>query len=349
MNIIEYINKYKEKSFEEETFNEVDNIVLSILSYLDFDKLVNEENSIKYVGKKFLEKYTYKEVAKLGIPQKDAYNCLKEVISTKRYGNIQILNYIYLGTKEEQFSALTFKINKDLIYVAFEGTDNLMSGWKEDFQLSYMYPIKSQIHAIEYLNKTIKMFGPKVIVGGHSKGGNLALVSSMEINKIKQNKIIKIYNNDGPGLRKKEFQSKKYNNIKNKYIHLIPYNSFIGIMLRNSNYKIVESSRKTILSHYPISWIIEENSFKTTNLKQKSKDLEKNVLEWLNNHNDFERKIMIDNVFKIFETCEITDTRNLKKIRYIIKVIKEVKNIDEQTKELAISFIKYNFFNKNKI
>ena len=349
MNLIEYIAKYKEKTFEEEKFNEVDNIVLSILSYLDFNKLVNKNNTIKYVGETFLEKYTYKEVARLGLPQKDAYNCLKKLVNTKRYGNISILDYIYLGTKEEQFSAITFKINKELLYVAFEGTDNLMSGWKEDFELSYMYPIRSQTHAIKYLNRTVKIFGPEVIVGGHSKGGNLALVSSMELNKLKQNKIIKIYNNDGPGLRQREFESKKYNNIKDKYIHIIPYNSFIGVMLRNSNYKIIESSRKTILSHYPISWIIKENSFVETKLKQKSRELEKNVLEWLNNHNDSERKIMIDNVFKIFETCEITDTRNLKKIKYIIKVIKEVKNIDEQTKELAISFIKYNFFNKNKI
>lgn len=346
MNIIEYINKYKEYTFEEKKFNEVDNIILSILSYLNFDKPIKNIN-LKELGNDFLKQHTYKEISNLGLPQKDAYNCLKEIIETKRYNSIEILDYIYLGTKEEQFSAITFKITKNLIYIAFEGTDNLMSGWKEDFELSYKYPIRSQIDAIEYLNKNIKYLGPKVIVGGHSKGGNLALVSSMEMNRLKQNKIIKIYNNDGPGLRRREFNSKKYNNIKNRYIHIVPYNSFIGIMLRNSNYKVVKSNRKTILSHYPISWIIKEDSFEETELKQKSKDLEKTVIEWLDNHNDFERKIMIDNVFKIFETCEITDTRNLKKIKYIIKVIKEVRNIDEQTKDLAISFVRHNFFNKN--
>ena len=274
---------------------------------------------------------------------------LTPIVNTKRYRNIEILDYIYLGTKEEQFSAVTFKLKKDLVYVAFEGTDNLMSGWKEDFQLAYMYPTPSQIHAVEYLNKTVRYFGPKIMVGGHSKGCNLALISSMEINKFKKNKIIKIYNNDGPGLRKKEFTSKKYERIKNKYIHIVPYNSFIGITLRNDNYKIVESNRKTILSHYPISWIVEDNSFKETKLKQKSKDLEKNIIEWLDNHNDIERKTMIDNVFKIFEKCGIEDTRNLKKISYITKVIKEVRNIDNETKELASDFIKYSFFNNNKI
>lgn len=346
MNIIEYIEKNKNITFAEEEFNEIDNIILSMISYLKFNGLVHKNSSLKTSGETFLNKYTYKEVASLGLPQKDAYNCLKEIVNTKRYGNIEILDYIYLGTKDEQFSALTLKLTKDLIYVAFEGTDNLMSGWKEDFQLAYMYPISSQIHAIEYLNKTIKYFGPKIIVGGHSKGGNLALISSMELNKLKQNKIIKIYNNDGPGLRKKEFNSNKYLKIKNKYIHIVPYNSFIGMMLRNDNYKVVESSRKTILSHYPISWIVEENKFKETDLKAKSKDLEKNVIEWLDNHDDSKRKIMIDNVFKIFEICGIEDTRNLKKIKYIKKVIKEVKNIDEQTKELAIDFIKQGILGK---
>ena len=349
MNIIEYIKKNQNKTFEEKEFNEIDNIILSIISYLEFDGLAYKNNSLKICGEKFLNKYTYKEVASLGLPQKDAYNCLKEIVNTKRYGNIEILDYIYLGTKEEQFSAVTFKIKKDLIYVAFEGTDNLMSGWKEDFQLAYMYPIPSQIHAIEYLNKTIKCFGPKIIVGGHSKGGNLALISSMEVNKLKQNKIIKIYNNDGPGLRKKEFNSNKYFRIKDKYTHIVPYNSFIGMMLRNDNYKVVDSSRKTILSHYPISWIVKENSFEETELKLKSKNLEKNIIEWLDNHNDTQRKKMIDNVFKIFETCEIEDTRKLKKISYITKVIKEVRNIDNQTKDLAIDFIKHSLFNKNKI
>ena len=346
MNIIEYIRKNKDFLFDEKEFNEVDNIILSILSYLNFSGLLTEKSKIKIVGGKYLEKYTYKEISKLGLPQKDAYNILKEVVKTERYGNIDITDYIYIGTKEEQFSAVTFKIRKDLIYVAFEGTDNLMSGWKEDFQLAYMYPVPSQTHAIEYLNKTIRYFGPNIIVGGHSKGGTLALTSAMEVNRFKQEKIMKIYNCDGPGLRRREFTSKKYERIKDKYIHLVPQNSVIGMMLRNENYKVTETSRKTILSHYPISWIVEDNNFKETQLKDKSKELEKNVIEWLDNHNDFERKIMIDNVFKIFETCEIEDTRNLKKIKYIIKVINEVRNIDEQTKELAIDFIKQGLLGK---
>ena len=155
--------------------------------------------------------------------------------------------------------------------------------------MSYLPKTAGQCEAVNYLNAISEKTKYDLIVGGHSKGGTLALVSAMELNKLKQNKIIRIYNNDGPGLRKREFESKKYSNIKNKYIHIVPYNSFIGIMLRHSNYRVVDSYRNTVLSHYPISWLVEESQIKEAELKQKSKDLEKNIINWLDNHNDFER------------------------------------------------------------
>lgn len=345
MTIFEYIKKYGQITFEEKQINEIDNLVFSILAYLDFSDILKENsNTLEEVGEKFISRYTLKEISAYGIPQKDAYNCLKAIKNTARYKDVQILDYIYVGTTKEQFCAMTFRITDKLSYIAFEGSDYHMSGWKENFQLSYMYPIPSQIHAMNYLNNHIKILGPKIIVGGHSKGGNLALTAAMEMKKLKKNKIIKIYNNDGPGLRLKEFNSKKYRQIKNKIEHIIPYNSFIGILLRNDTYKVVDSNRKTVLSHYPISWLIQEDELKEADLKERSKELEKSMIEWLNNHDDVERKKMIENVFNIFEKCEITDTRKLKKIKYLLKVFKEVKNIDEETKQLVISFISYNFF-----
>lgn len=346
MKIYDYIKKNKDAKLNEKNFNEVDNIIFSILSYLNFQEVLYENNKLETIAQLFFKKYTKKEIYKQGIPQKDAYKCLEKIYTTERYKDVEILNYIYIGTQNEQFSAITFKINKKLIYISFEGTDNLMSGWKEDFQLAYTYPIPSQSRAKKFLNENVKIFGPKIIVGGHSKGGNLALTSAMELNIIKKFKIKKIYNNDGPGLRYKEFHSLKYKMIKKKYIKIIPYNSIIGIMLRNENRKVVESNRKTILSHYPISWMIKENKFIETKQKSKSIELEENMLMWLDNHNDESRKKMIDNVFKIFEKCEINDTRDMKKLKNIIKIIKELKNIDEETKELLIDFLSCTIFNK---
>lgn len=345
MNIYEYIDKYQNLTFEEKPFTEIDNLIFSLLSYLDFDNMLEEkQNTIEKIGTKFLNKYSKKHINKYNTPSKDAYKCLEKIINTNRYRNIEILNYVYIGTTQEQFCAITFKINKKLLYISFEGTDHLVSGWKEDFEMAYMYPVLAQQHAINYLKQNVKIIGPKIIVGGHSKGGNLALVSAMELNLIKKFKIKKIYNNDGPGLRLKEFKSRKYRTIEKKLEHIIPYNSIFGIMLRNSKYKVVQSNKKTVLSHSISTWLIQDDKLIETERNIKSQELEKSVLEWLNNHNDETRKKMIENVFKVFEKCEIEDTRDIKKFKSIIKIIKEAKKIDKETKELVTSFINYNFF-----
>ena len=345
MTIFEYIEKNKKTTFNEKPFNEIDNIILSLISYLDFN-YIEGSNKLKDMGKIYLERHNIKEISKSGLTQKHAYICLERIIETDRYKDIEISNYVYIATENEQFSAITFKINKKLIYVAYEGTDHLMVGWKEDFELAYKYPIKAQIHAMKYLKKTVKIFGPKVIVGGHSKGGNLALISAMELNILKKIKIKKIYSNDGPGLRQKQFKSIKYKLIKNKVIHIIPENSIIGIMLRNSKHKVVKSEKKTIMSHIPSTWIIKDDELLETEMSKKSKALEISVIEWLDKHNDEQRKQMIDNTFKIFEKSGIADTMKLKDITYLIRMIKEVKNIDKNTKELIIDFINYNFLKK---
>ena len=36
MNIIDYVNKYGNFDFNEEEFNDIDNVILSLVSYVDF-------------------------------------------------------------------------------------------------------------------------------------------------------------------------------------------------------------------------------------------------------------------------------------------------------------------------
>lgn len=338
MTVLDYIEQNKNITFKEKSFNEIDNIILSLISYLNFS-YIEGTNTIENMGKIYLERHNFKEISITGWAQKDAYIILEKLIDSERYKNIKIENYIYVATEEEQFSAVTFVIDKHLKYVAFEGTDHLIVGWKEDFELVYKYPVPAQIHAIKYLKNATRIFGPKIIVGGHSKGGNLAQISSMELNILKKHKIKKIYSNDGPGLRKKQFKSIKYKLIKRKLEHIVPENSLVGIMLRNDKYKVVKSNKITMQSHIPSTWLIENDKFIETQLSKTSKKIERKLIEWLDNHNDIERQTMIENIFNILEINGITDTMKLKNIKNIIKIIKEIKNIDKTTRDLTIDLI----------
>ena len=72
-------------------------------------------------------------------------------------------------------------------------------------------PVTGQKLSAQYMNQVAGSFGGSFMVGGHSKGGNLALTSAMELNIIKKFKIKKIYNNDGPGLRYEEVSNDNNN------------------------------------------------------------------------------------------------------------------------------------------
>lgn len=344
--ISSYLLNYRDKTFDEEPFNEIDNVVFSSLSYLNFTNIVSDKReyiSLYDAGSIYLKHNSYMDAIKLGIAQKDAYRILKLIVDSIRYKDVLLYNYEYDSDPDKQFGALTFKINKKLIYVSFEGTDNLLSGWKEDFQMSYQFPVPSQQCAIDYLNRNIKLLDKNIIIGGHSKGGNLSLVAAMCCKNIIRWKIKQIYNNDGPGLRKKQMDSKEYNRVKNKYIHIIPNYSYVGILLRNDNYKVIKTSRKDIMSHSILTWQVEDNFFKEVELSVISKSLEESVIMWLDDHDDELREKMVTTVFQALEDSNIYTLNDFINVRKSLNVIKKLKDVDKETKDLLSSFIQFNF------
>ena len=346
MNIYDYIKKYGNYSFKEKTFCEIDNLVFSLLVYLDFSEFLVDFGTINEVGIPFLNRYSYRDMNKYVPASRDAYKCLKSIVNTKRYKDIVMSDYVYIGNTMMQFSAITFKISKKLIYISFEGTDSLLSGWKENFYLAYQYPTISQKYALKYLRKKVRLFGPRVIVGGHSKGGNLALTSCMELLPHDKFKINTIYNNDGPGLKLKQIKSLKYKMIRKKLVHITPYNSVVGILLRNEFYKSVDATFIPVASHSISTWKINNDELVLKERDYNSIKLEKNIISWLDNHNDLEREKMITTVFNLLSECGINDTSQFTDISKIVNIFKHVKEIDNETRNLVIDFINTSFFKK---
>lgn len=344
--LIDYVKKYGDFSFEDKEFNDVDNLVFCSLIYLDFSNTSINSNiyTLEKIADEYINSYKPSFFNKLGIVSDDVYELLKVVKNKIRYKDIILRDYVYKFSGNMQFCAMTFNISKKLKYICFEGTDTLVSGWKEDFELSCYFPVSSHTEAINYVNKNIELFGPKVIIGGHSKGGNLALISSMFIKWYKKNKIIKIYSNDGPGLRKAEFESKRYKRIKKKFNHIVPENSIVGMLLRTDDYSVVKTCKNNILSHSLSYWLIDEDKISSGILSEKSIKLHDSVIYWLNIHNDYERRIMTEMIFNIFEEAGVKDLTDLKKMKNLIKVLYNMKNIDSATKELLTNLV-FNSYN----
>lgn len=341
MNFYDYVKNYT-NSFKESSFNEVDNLILSSLTYLDFTGIVPQNKtsiSLSDAGKIYLETHKKKDVIKLGLAQKDAYKLLELVIISPRFKDIGLSRYTYITSLDSQFSAMTFKIDKNLKYIGFEGTDELLSGWKEDAYLSFSFPVDAQKYAIEYINNTISLFDSKIIVGGHSKGGNLALVAAMFANPFIRYKIVNVYSNDGPGLRKEEFMSKKYQKIKNKYIHIIPTHSLVGTLLYNDEYHVVKTTNKNILAHAASSWVIEDNHFASAKQDRKSIQIEKKLNEYISAIDYKEQKRIVDAIFRDLEHQGYKTLNDFFNFKRLLKSIKNLGNIDPTIKNTLIEVI----------
>ena len=345
MSLFDYIDYYKDYTFLETGFNEVDNVIFSCLAYVNYNFIVSSNKSNKLTIKEVGDTYfsLHQKQPKIDmLAVKEAVKLLKKVKDTTRYKDVLMYSYKYIGNEESQFSALTFEISKDLCYVAFEGTDQLISGWKEDCKMAYEFPVTAHKYAVKYLNYNFLFSNKRLIIGGHSKGGNLALVSSMCCNYFVKNKIINIYSNDGQGLRKAQIESKKYESIKDRLIHIIPQYSIVGLLLRHDdNYTVIHSTRKGAISHCTSYWEVENDHFLRDELSPFSKILDQGIITWLDKYDDEKREKFVNSVFEILEANNVQSLLQLKKqVKLLFKVIKSAKDLDPIVSEMLKDLLK---------
>lgn len=338
-NMFRYITNYGSKSFDEKPVTEVDILIFSQISYLNFtDTFSNPNEEIKLSD--LWTKTRKNNTESIGFGHKVAFK-LMDIISTKRrYKDLILKNYVYILEEDTQFGAISIVVPNDSLYVSFEGTDNTIWGWKEDFKLAYIYPTESQRLAANYLNNTIKLNGPKVVVCGHSKGGNLALVGAMNTSLIKKTKIKQIYSFDGPGLKDEEFKSIKYKLIRNKLVNIIPNLSLVGVLLNQENVTVIKSRGIGIMQHDATTWQVEDNRLKPAVQDKLSKRLDESISEWLTKYNYKEREEIIEGVFSIFETANIKSFNDINNLEIVYKIVKSSLDMSKETREVILTAIK---------
>jgi hypothetical protein len=340
--LLDYVEENGTKSFEEKPYNEIDSLVLGIISYLDLGGIIPKDKNkvtMNYAINKFFKRHVNDEKAKYrGTGLKSAYNIICTLRKSIRYKDLLLYNYDYQFHDDLQFSALCIDIDNKTTFISFEGTDDLVSGWREDCEAAYMFPTNSQQLAIDYVNKHIEIFSNrKYIIGGHSKGGNLALVAGMYANILAKMKIIKIYSFDGPGLRKMELDSYQYKSVRKRFEHIIPEYSIVGLFMRNDgNYRVVKSVKKGLLAHDANNWVVDEDSLVAGKLDYNSINLDKELKKWLDQYSLEERKEFVDQIFDIFDRLGIKDFCEVKAnmIPKMIKIIGSLPSLDKKARKM---------------
>ena len=339
MNIIDYIKKNKDKTFQELPFNEIDNLIYALLPYIDFTNIVPAFKSKKVTLKEVALKLREKKNDFRGMFIGNTFKMLEIMRDSRRYQDTLLYNYMKVVNSDMQFGAITMKLPDYSIYVAFAGTDTSIIGWEEDFKMTYLYPGASQKYASIYLNKAIGLLDKKVRVGGHSKGGNLAICAVMNSHFWIRKKVKKINNFDGPGFLKKEIESKVYQKIEPRIKMYVPKESIIGMLFYNTlDYVVIKSKGLRILQHDAFNWQCKNTEFIRDSQSKRSKALQQKLTKKLEELSLDERTLLVNNLFNIFKNNNIKDTKEIK-VKEIFKLIKEFKKLDKETQNLLTELL----------
>lgn len=346
-NVLDYIDWRGDLSFIQSPFNEIDNLILSRVSYLPFDKIIEKDETVTIhdLYKRF-QKLDKTTIRMLQVEDADLFPAIAK---SKRFGDLFIKNYVNNRDleQEKQFSAITIIIPDGTAYVAYRGTDNTLIGWKEDFNMSFMTSVPAQKDAQKYLNETAKHLTGNLRVGGHSKGGNLAIYASAFCDKDVQDRIIEVYNNDGPGFFEEIIETENYQRILPKIHTYIPQTSIFGRMLNHEEkFTVVESVETGVYQHSLYSWQLVGTKFiDMKKVTKESEFIDKTLKTWLKTVDAEQRKKFWFTLYEIVTSTNAETVAELNDNWFVNykKIFASYKNLDEESREIINQTLKVLF------
>ncbi len=317
-NIMDYISWRGDLSFEQSQFNEVDNLILACFSYVNLDGIsaVTKQKGIglKKLTKEFMKLHTMKELEADKSFIRLAPFMMMEMAKSVRFGKCVVRNYVndIVTEAEQQFAAMEIVLEDGTSYVSFRGTDDTIIGWKEDFNLSTGV-VPAQKRAIEYLQKISEHTDGMLRVGGHSKGGNLAIYGSVMC-KSAHEKILEIYSNDGPGFSREFQELPEMKEMMPKIIRIIPEYSIIGTLLEHEKEPvIVASSSKGLLQHDGFSWEVQGPALvRRDSLNKTALRFIEILHKWIDGMDTEQKRLLIED---LFATLQASGYENLSEVQ----------------------------------
>lgn len=303
-NIIDYLC-CEFDPLSERPLGDVDSLVLSWLSYyrlLDDAKGARTMRGEAVAGLYRMRRFG--ETTAIAAEPANSRYLLAALVANPRFGGMRLANYVEEldEIREKQFSAMTCRLPGGVTYLSFRGTDNTLVGWKEDFNLAFERELPSQRAAREYLERVASRTRGPLYLGGHSKGGNLALYAAMTCSGKVARRIKAAFSHDGPGFTPEMMSSPTWEARAHLIRKTIPNQSLVGLVFdQQDDYTVVISTETGIMQHDPFSWEVEGTTFKIADrLSFSARHVEKGLNDWLAGLSRAEREQFVETLFAIF-------------------------------------------------
>ncbi|HIW75564.1 MULTISPECIES: Mbeg1-like protein [Gordonibacter] len=362
MNLLEYLGT-EFASFDEKPFNPVDSAALSQFcmvraegivpalrerkSFLDLGIIVENLLSPTSRAVHFVDALRTELFADMftGLAPEQVKQNLFALAASPRFRTMAVRDYLSLFDTERQtqFAAMTFVYKKEFAYIGFRGTDTSFTGWRENFNMVYDAPVPAQEQAVRYLEAVAPRLPKRLFVGGHSKGGNLALYAALRAKPEVQSRIERVFTHDGPGFKAGMVTDAEYAAIRDRVHKTVPQDSVVGMLMDSPadlDLKVVHSSDKGVQQHSVFTWDVEGDDFVYVHgLTDSARFTDAVITQWLARFSDEEAAVVVDALFRAFEASGARDATEVLSggTKSIALLGEAAKNLDEGARDVLVN------------
>ncbi len=339
-NIIDYALWRGDLPVRQVPLGEVDALILSYLAYMPMDGIVPGEGgaepvTLRSAALAMLER-SEREDSPLAYSVKDDRRLLAALAQSERFGTMRLCGFVNRvdGAAGEQFSAVTFLPAAGPALIAYRGTDNTVVGWQEDFNMCFESEVPAQRDAAAYAERMAKALEGGMILGGHSKGGNLAAYAELFVSGGVHERIQAVYNFDGPGFNEEIVASAAFAQRARRAQTFVPQSSIVGVLMENDEVMtVVRSDGMGIFQHNPYTWQVMGGRFIALPERTGSSYFaDETVKHWLSSLSPEVRRRAIDGIFEVLGASDGRNVADLFEPRKAMGVLRAAGSMDEQTR-----------------
>lgn len=337
-NLFDYLDWRGDLTLATDPFNEIDGMILSRFAYAFFGLVMEQKADfirLKDIAGMLLD---YPDMASI-VLEGDDMRLYRRMAECPRFCNMMVGNFVDLFDKvqEIQFSAYTVKLDENSYCAVYRGTDNTVVGWKENMNMGFTSPLMSQKLAVEYLNDFAQSHEGNLFLAGHSKGGNLASYAAAFCRQDVQERIIGVYNYDGPGFHEAVLEAEGFRVICDRIHTFVPQASLVGVLLgHKEEHRVIHSlDFRGPVQHNMYSWEVRGNHFvyeeKTTSASQ---FFNQTLKEWLAKMDMEQREKFVEALYSVISETNDRTLNGMKEnwLENSKLIIKSLAHMDEESR-----------------
>ncbi|WP_077597697.1 Mbeg1-like protein [Olsenella urininfantis] len=344
-NMADYLLWRGDLSFEERALGDIDALILSCLSYLDFGGIVPgpgegglslaaAASGLLALAGEDLSSYV-RSLATL-----DA-NYLRQLGCSRRFGDCVLRGYVDVIDVERslQFAALQIVLPSGDVFVSFRGTDSTLVGWREDFMMSFVVT-EAQRQAASYCADTLRSLqdGAHAYLGGHSKGGNLVAFAAVGCPEELRGRIRLAYSFDGPGIAPEVAPLSARAALGERFRQVCPEHSIIGMLLSDPAEPrcYVKSSASGMQQHDPMTWQLGPAGFALADgLAREAELVDEAIAQWVASIDLERRSDFVGELFDVLAAGGATTFAEVLSAPGIQQVLRAAATASPESRELV--------------